>query len=204
MIYLIKSREWYKIGYARNLLKRVTQYATYNPDVEFIAYGNGDKKVESEIHSFLKESQHQYRMEWFLASEEQINLIIERYCLQDASEYNKDIFFTTYRDKKQIACNNMSEETRLKLSEAGRRSGAKRKSAPFKKPKRKIGVVIPSRSRAVLQYSLNGVFIAEHSTTSNAARAIGKSYSMAGHISDCCSGKRLTAGGYKWTWKNNS
>lgn len=204
MIYLIKSREWYKIGYARNLLKRVAQYSTYNPDVEFIAYGYGDESIESEIHSILKESKHKYRMEWFLASEEQINFIKEKYSLQDASEYNRSIFFTTYQEKKQIACGNMSEETRLKLSEAGRRSSAKRKSKPIKFPKRKIGVVIPSRSKAVLQYSLDGAFISEYSTVSNAARSIGKSYSMAGHISDCCNGKRLTAGGYKWTWKNNS
>lgn len=157
MIYIIKSGEWYKIGYAANLLKRVTQYGTYNPDVEFIAYGEGDEKIESEIHSILKESKHKYRMEWFLASEEQINFIINKYNLQSAAEYNKSIFFTTYQEKRQIACNNMTEETRMKLSEAA-----------------------------------------------NAARAIGKSYSMSSHIADCCRGKRYTAGGYKWTWKNNS
>ena len=103
MIYIIKSREWYKIGYASNLLKRVKQYGTYNPDVEFIAYGEGDEKIESEIHSILKESKHEYRMEWFLASEEQVNFIINKYNLQNAAEYNKSIFFTTYQEKKQIA-----------------------------------------------------------------------------------------------------
>ncbi len=45
MIYIIKSGEWYQIGYAANLLKRVKQYGTYNPDVEFIAYGEGDEKI---------------------------------------------------------------------------------------------------------------------------------------------------------------
>lgn len=204
MIYIIKSGEWYKIGYAANLLKRVTQYGTYNPDVEFIAYGEGDEKIESEIHSILKESKHKYRMEWFLASEEQINFIINKYNLQNASEYNKSIFFTTYQEKKQIACNNMTEETRMKLSEAARRRKPCAKGNTIACAKRRIGIVLPNRSKAILQYSLNGEFIAEHSTAANAARAIGKSYSMSAHIADCCRGKRYTAGGYKWIWKNNS
>lgn len=202
MIYLIKSGEWYKAGYATNVFKRVCQYATYNPNVEFIAYGEGDKEIESKIHLLLKESKHPYRMEWFMASREQIDFIRAKYCPNDAVEYNKSMFFTTYKDKRQLACNNMSEETRLKLSEAGRRSGAKRKIKPFKSPTKRIDVIMPSRSKAVLQYSLEGDFIAEYSTISIAARAIGKSYGMAAHIADCCRKRRLTAGGYKWTWKN--
>lgn len=203
MIYILKSGMWYKIGYAQDVIKRVCQYGSYNPDVEFIAYGDGDKKTESEIHSILKEKKHKYRKEWFCADKQQIDYIVYKYNLNDAKEHNERIFFTTYKEKKRIACQKLPRETRLRLSKAGRKSFLKRKFTTIKYPKRKIGVVMPSRSRAVIQLSLDGDFIAEHLTLSNASRAIGMGNRVAAHIRECCIGERLSASGYRWIWKTN-
>lgn len=197
MIYLIKSREWYKIGYAKNLLKRVKQYATYNPDVEFIAYMDGDECFESEMHKILSKYKHSFRKEWFKAPIELIDKIIKEYNFLDASEYNKDIFLSTYREKKKKACANYSEETRRKLSISGMkgiRIAIKNKTPEsYKKP---IGRV-NSRSKTVEQYDMNGNYLNRYTTASNAARGLGKNY-MCSHILDCCRGKRYAAGGFIW------
>lgn len=52
--------------------------------------------------------------------------------------------------------------------------------------------------RAVLQYDLEGNFIAEYKSISEANRSTSTS---AGNICQCCKSKLKTAGGYKWKYK---
>lgn len=53
--------------------------------------------------------------------------------------------------------------------------------------------------RPILQYSLSGEFIREHDSISSAARCIEKGNSS---ICDCCKGKRKSAYGYVWKYKD--
>lgn len=50
-------------------------------------------------------------------------------------------------------------------------------------------------SNAVIQESVEGVFVNKYYSHNEASRQTGVSQS---HISKCCSGKRKTAGGFKW------
>lgn len=57
---------------------------------------------------------------------------------------------------------------------------------------------IRSQAKAVLQYSIDGVFIAEYFSAMEAGRANGV---RQGGISECCNGKQKTAYGYIWRYK---
>lgn len=54
-------------------------------------------------------------------------------------------------------------------------------------------------SKPVLQFTLNGQFVAEYPSIIEAYRQIGI-YQQS--ISECCKGKRKSAGGYIWRFKN--
>lgn len=53
----------------------------------------------------------------------------------------------------------------------------------------------------ILQLDLSGTIILEHVSSAEAAKAIGIKSSA--HISECCRGKRKTAYGFKWQFKND-
>lgn len=93
---------------------------------------------------------------------------------------------------RQISLNKIvSEETKQKLREAN--LGKKHSE----KTKRKIGLL---SAKPVLQFSLNGEFIREWESASEAARALNK---VPSSITHCCN-KRVnynTAYGYKWEYK---
>lgn len=55
-----------------------------------------------------------------------------------------------------------------------------------------------SSKKAVAQYTKDGQYITTYLSAHDAARAIGKQNSN--HISECCLGKRKTAGGYIWKY----
>lgn len=57
-----------------------------------------------------------------------------------------------------------------------------------------------SRGRNVIQLSINGDIINEHTGTRNAARNIGVNPDGGANIAACCKGKKKTAYGYKWQW----
>lgn len=57
----------------------------------------------------------------------------------------------------------------------------------------------PLKSKAVLQYSLNGEFIKEYPSIAEASRQNGRNR----HIGECCSGKEETACGFIWKFKPN-
>ena len=54
--------------------------------------------------------------------------------------------------------------------------------------------------KTVLQYDLNGGFIKEYSSVSDAARAIGKPNDV-GSITKCCNGRLKRSHGYIWRFK---
>jgi hypothetical protein len=43
MIYLLKSNNYYKVGYADNVESRLNAYKTHNPDFELIGVRQGTK-----------------------------------------------------------------------------------------------------------------------------------------------------------------
>lgn len=56
------------------------------------------------------------------------------------------------------------------------------------------------KRKVVLQYSLNGKFIKEFESIIKVERILKINH---GHISQCCSGKRKTSGGFKWAYQEN-
>lgn len=54
------------------------------------------------------------------------------------------------------------------------------------------------RSKPVLQFTLDDILVKEYPSTKQVERELGFNQ---GHISACCKGKRKTAYGYKWKYK---
>lgn len=63
MIYLIESGEYYKIGYAQNVDKRMKAYNTHNPDYKLIDVMPGTTSDEAVLHELCAE--YQNKLEWF-------------------------------------------------------------------------------------------------------------------------------------------
>lgn len=55
-------------------------------------------------------------------------------------------------------------------------------------------------TRGILQYTLDGKFIAEHYSAQEAILSVGLKRKK--DITDCCNGKRITAGGFVWKYKS--
>lgn len=64
----------------------------------------------------------------------------------------------------------------------------------------RIDRIKSKQSIPILQYTLNGDFIAEHKSMHEAAKSINAD---AGHICDCCLGNRKWAYGFFWRYKDN-
>ena len=54
--------------------------------------------------------------------------------------------------------------------------------------------------KEVLQFTKDGKFVDEYPSTKEAKRNTGISQ---GNICSCCKGRRLTAGGFKWKYKED-
>lgn len=65
----------------------------------------------------------------------------------------------------------------------------------------RISRIKEAQNMAVLQYTLDGQFVAEYASMHIAATAIGKD---AGHICNCCQGNRKWAYGYFWRYKDDA
>lgn len=91
-----------------------------------------------------------------------------------------------------------SKETRRKISES-----QKGKIIPEKQKKilREVNLGNKNRAHSIIQLSLDGEFIAKHESLKVAAEKI--NIKGTGNISNCCSGKRRTCGGYKWKYEEN-
>lgn len=62
----------------------------------------------------------------------------------------------------------------------------------------KTKINLPSRSKPVLQFTLDGTFIKEYPSQKEVERQIGVYH---GEISLCCNGKRHSSGGFIWRYK---
>lgn len=94
MLYFIKSGKYVKIGYAKDVQKRLCQYYTHNPDYILLDKIQGDLKMEKFLHRILKP--YQYRTEWF---------------------YNVPEIYDIWNDYKQIILDYNSIPTILSLDE---------------------------------------------------------------------------------------
>lgn len=106
-----------------------------------------------------------------------------------------------------------TEESRKLISEAGKKRGRRSEETKLKISKANMGhpyyklteegrkVLIEKQNKPVLQFNKNGEFIREFSSAVEAERFLNAKGS---HISCCCTGKRKTAYGYKWRFKNSN
>lgn len=88
---------------------------------------------------------------------------------------------------------NIIQKIKEAIAEKGTRSGWHH----TEKSKHKSSLSQPT-NHAVLQYSLDGKFIAEYHSLGEAERTTG---ALRSKIIMCCQGKRKTAGGFKWVSK---
>ena len=77
MLYFIKTENWYKVGYASNVTKRIEAYYTHNPSFEVIGVRKGDKKLETEYHNRCR--QYPKKGEWFQIPEELVTEISQEF-----------------------------------------------------------------------------------------------------------------------------
>lgn len=63
MLYLIECSDYYKIGYASDIDRRLKQYNTHNPDYVVIDIKEGDTRDEALLHRKCKE--FRIKGEWF-------------------------------------------------------------------------------------------------------------------------------------------
>lgn len=91
-----------------------------------------------------------------------------------------------------------SEESKRKMSEA-------KKMNPNTKANALIGGKATSEllSKPVIQFDLNGDFIAEYPNTTSASLKITNGKAKYSHIADVCNGKRKTWKGYVWKYKGD-
>lgn len=75
MLYLLKSGNYLKIGYAKNIEERMKLYTTHNPDFELLDKAEGTLLDEKELHKLCKKWQH--RTEWYDYNEEVIKIFKE-------------------------------------------------------------------------------------------------------------------------------
>ena len=72
MLYLLKSGNYLKIGYAKNIEERMKLYTTHNPDFELLDTAEGTLLDEKELHRICKK--WKYRTEWYYYDEEIIKM----------------------------------------------------------------------------------------------------------------------------------
>ena len=75
MIYLIKDRDYLKIGYSANIDQRKKSYDTTNCYAEIIMTKDGSRKDESNLHKLCEK--WRYKNEWFYYNEEIIKIFEE-------------------------------------------------------------------------------------------------------------------------------
>jgi len=73
MIYLVseKKQRTIKIGYTDNPAKRISEYKTYNPSIQFISWKEGDKSEEKKWQFWLEfigceKADEEYNTEWYI------------------------------------------------------------------------------------------------------------------------------------------
>lgn len=79
MLYFIKSREYYKIGYSDNFKTRLHAYKIHNPDFELIGTREGTRKDEFKYHCYLSKynKNKNKRSEWVIIEDIRVLKFIE-------------------------------------------------------------------------------------------------------------------------------
>ena len=69
MIYLIRNMTAdfaiLKIGYTKDINKRMSTYKTHNPTIELLYVGNGSKENEQFLHLYFERYRYDGSREWF-------------------------------------------------------------------------------------------------------------------------------------------
>lgn len=81
MLYFIKSGNYCKIGYSRDLkalFTRLRNYLTHNPSFQILDLRSGDKMRESQIHSLIPPELYHYG-EWCVWNKEIAKLWLRFY-----------------------------------------------------------------------------------------------------------------------------
>lgn len=77
-VYFILNNDKVKIGYTKNVKRRLKQLQTANGDnLILLGYIEGDKEVEHQLHQKFDTYRIRENGEWFIASEAIINFINE-------------------------------------------------------------------------------------------------------------------------------
>lgn len=77
MLYLIKSSDYIKVGFTKNIRNRMKAYNTCNPDYELLDLVEGTEQDESDFHMDIH--RYHYRGEWFYFNQEIIDLWNHRF-----------------------------------------------------------------------------------------------------------------------------
>ena len=112
----------------------------------------------------------------------------------DCSGENHPMFGKKHSEesKKKMSerAKNISDEHRRKMSESHKGQIPPNKGKPMSEEQKK------KLSKKVLQFTLDGEFVKEWESTNEC----GRNGFNQGNISDCCNGKRKSAGGFKWCY----
>lgn len=128
-------------------------------------------------------------------------LYIEQKYIDECGDYNicKEAGTTRGVPHKQPP---MSEEGRRKIADANRRRKWSAESLLKKSESAKRCEYNVKQRKAVLQFDLDGNFIAEYESVSAAGKSTGKPNGRTS-VKDCCNGRRMTAYNYKWRYKDD-
>jgi group I intron endonuclease len=112
------------------------------------------------------------------------------------SEGNKGKVISPFQRMKMSINNPMrNPDNRRKMKEALSSPDVKRKMSDIQKRLKSINNPL---NKAVIQSNIDGSFVAEHISASEAARVINTTN---GRIADCCRGVRKTHKGFLWRYK---
>ena len=93
MLYLVKSQEWYKVGYAKNVAKRFKDYNTHNPSYVVLGVKKGTLEDEADYHN--RWLSYPRKLEWFQLPNEIVEeLKTEFVPYQEKSRKNPNLWTT--------------------------------------------------------------------------------------------------------------
>lgn len=75
MLYLIESNGYLKIGFAKDVDKRMKQYATHNPEFNLIDATSGELSDETALHREL--TPYRYKSEWYYFNKKVVQIWLE-------------------------------------------------------------------------------------------------------------------------------
>lgn len=177
LLYLIQSGNYLKIGITKDIVARLQEYQTHNPDIKVIAIREGLRSDELLLHHTLKD----YLIgssEWMTYSQEIIDTF-NNITLPHSGETKENL--RQLREDLNYSMSNHNKNPKNK----GKNNGMHGK--------------IPANAKSVIQLDLDGNFIKEWRSAAEAKKFLGID-----NITVVCNGKRKQAGGYLWKWGENN